>query len=69
MNAPTIFPKTSGIVDAQSLALHVYSRVPMSMEADTEAHSTVDNMPGENGLEAWNRLAQRFDPASTQAHR
>lgn len=41
----------------------------MTMETRTEAHSIVDNTPGGRGLEAWRRLAQRFDPALAQANR
>lgn len=40
----------------------------MSTETGAEAHSIVDNILGENGLEAWRRLAQMFDPASAHAN-
>lgn len=40
----------------------------MSSETGTEAHSIVDSMPGENGLEAWRRPGQRFDAAPAHAN-
>lgn len=68
-NAPTIVPETSGIVDAQSLGQHVYASLLISTEIGTEAPLIANNTPpADQGLEAWRRLAQRFDPASAQAN-
>lgn len=40
----------------------------MSTETGTEARSSVDRIPCEHGLEAWRRLAHRFDPGSAHAN-
>lgn len=45
----------------------VYPRLLTSTGAGTEAHSSVDITPGENGLGAWRRLVQRFVPVQAQA--
>lgn len=67
-NAPTIVPETRGVLDAQKQVLHVYASLLMSTETGTEAHPIVDSTPGESGLEAWRRCAQRFDPATAHTH-
>lgn len=67
MNAPASVPETIGIGDASRFG-QVYASLLMSTDTGTEAHSIVDNMPGDIGLEAWRRLAHRFDPASTQTN-
>lgn len=68
MNAPTIVPDISGVVDVQRFAQHVYTCLPMSMETGTEAHPMADNTSSDNDLEAWRLLVQRLDPASAQAN-
>lgn len=40
----------------------------MITETGTETHSIVDGTPGQNGLEAWRRMVQRFGPASAHAN-
>lgn len=62
-DSSTISPEASGVADAPRLAQRIYASLLMSTEAGTEAHSIVDNAPGENGLDAWPRSAQRLDPA------
>lgn len=42
---------------------HVYASLLMSIDSGTEVHSIVDSMPGENGITAWLRLVEQFDPA------
>lgn len=53
---------------ATKLAQHAYTSPLISTEAGTEAHPNVEHTPMENGLEAWTRLVQRFDPPSTHAN-
>lgn len=64
----TIVRVASGIVGAETLGQHVYASLLMSTEAGTEAHTIVDATPGERGLEAWGRLAKRFDWVSAQGN-
>lgn len=40
----------------------------MSIAASMEAHSSVDNTPCDNGIDAWKRLVHSFDPTSAQAN-
>lgn len=46
----------------------VYASLLMRTELGTETHSIEGNTPSVKGLEAWRRLAYRFDPASAQAN-
>lgn len=64
MSAPTIVSE----MGAQRLSQHVCASLLMSAETGAEAHSIFDKMPSDNGLEAWRRLAQRFDSAPAQAN-
>lgn len=41
MNAPTIVPGSSGVVDAQTLAQHIYESLLVSTESGAKAHSIV----------------------------
>lgn len=50
--APTIASELSCVPWPDRLGQHMHARLLMSLDSGTEAHSTVDNAPGENGLEA-----------------
>lgn len=68
MNAPISFAETSGAVNAQRFAQHIYTNMPVSTGSGTENHAIADNMRGENGIESWRRQAPSFDPTSAQAN-
>lgn len=61
-NEPAVDPAASNVANATRLSQHIYASLLMSTESGTEAHSIVDNTPAENGLEAWRRFVQKFDP-------
>lgn len=57
-NATAIDPDTGEIVGARKLPQHLYASLPMITDVGMEAQSIVDNMPHDDGLEAWlGRLA------------
>lgn len=66
--ADDIVPYSSGVLGVATLAQHIYASLLMCTEAGREAHSIVDNTPAENGVEAWRRLVQTFDPTLAHAN-
>lgn len=60
-------PRSRRGMGAPQLSQLACANLLMSTETGAETHPMVDNQPGKNGLEAWNTLAWRFDPASPPA--
>ena len=57
-----------GVDDAEDLANQVYASLILYTEDGTEARTIVDNVPEDNGAEAWRRLVRQYDPQTESAN-